>query len=149
DLAPAGWTTSGSLIFGANMRGRLQMMALRSDGDVVAVHPSPEAEVPLVVLGESIVFGRFPNGERTIPRGEGFVGRVFPTTGELLRLDADGVVSDLGPTHGFLSLICAGDRAPPCLLVERTSAGKAVAFAWDPETGRRGREVARWPLSSH
>ncbi len=146
DVAPAGWTASGSLIFGANMHGRLQIMALRPDGRIDVVRAGPAAEVPLTVLGETIVFGRFPGGENLIPRGDIIYGRLYPVHGELFRLGAEGNIVALGPTNGFLALRCAGDRAPPCLLIEK-SGDNASAARWDPESGARGREVARWSLS--
>jgi serine/threonine protein kinase len=146
DVAPAGWTASGSLIFGANMHGRLQIMALRPDDRIDVVRGGPTAEVPLAVLGETIVFGQFPGGENLIPRGDITYGRVYPPRGELFRLGPDGNAVALGAASNFLALRCAGDRAPPCLLMEK-SGDDAYAVRWDPESGVRGQVVARWSLS--
>ncbi|TMQ15900.1 MAG: hypothetical protein E6J90_24700 [Deltaproteobacteria bacterium] len=148
DLPAAGWTSSGSLIFGASVQGHLRIMARRSDGRVETVRKEPDAEVPLVVLGETIVFGRFPGGESTIPFFEVYLGRRYPD-GELFRLALpSGDVTSLGKTRGFLALLCAGGRATPCLLTER-SEGDVIAIDWDAETGARGRERARWPLTRY
>jgi serine/threonine protein kinase len=148
DLPAAGWTSSGSLIFGASVQGHLRIMALHPDGRVDTVRTGPAAEVPLVVLGETIVFGRFPGGESTIPFFDTPFGRKYPD-GELFRLTLPGgAVEPLGRTRGFSELLCAGGRATPCLLVERSEAD-AIAIDWDVETGARGRERARWPMTSY
>jgi hypothetical protein len=148
DLPAAGWTSSGSLIFGASVQGHLRIMAVRSDGRVETVRTGPVAEVPLVVLGETIVFGRFPGGESAIPFFEVSIGRRYPD-GELFRLALPGgAVTSLGKTRGFLGLACAGGRATPCLLTER-SENDVIAIDWDAETGARGRERARWSMTSY
>ncbi len=144
DVAPAGWTSSGALIFGANMHGRLQIMARYPDGTIDVVRAASVAEVPLVVLGDTIVFGQFPGGDRSIPMADELYGRKFPD-GELYRLDPGAAPRPLGPTHGFLALRCAGDRAPPCLLIEHEG-DDARAVWWDPASGARGREVSHWSL---
>ena len=145
DLPPVGWTSSGSLIFGANIQGHLRIMAATPDGKVETVHAGPVAEVPLAVLGESIIFGRFPGGESRFP----FLG--MPGTGgsdgELFRLTLPGGAPErLGTTSAFERVICAGGRAKPCLLAER-SKDEVLAIEWDPETGRRGGLRARWPIT--
>jgi hypothetical protein len=148
DLPAAGWTSSGSLIFGASMQGHLRIMALRPDGRIETVRTEPAAEVPLVVLGETIVFGRFPGGESTVPFFETPFGRRYPD-GELFRLALPGgAVEPLGTTRGFSELLCAGGRATPCLLVERSGL-EVIAIDWDAETGARGRERARWLMTSY
>jgi protein kinase-like protein len=148
DLPAAGWTSSGLLVFGASVRGQLRIMALRPDGGIDTVRTGPAAEVPLVVLGDTIVFGRFPGGESTIPFFEAPVGRRYPD-GELFRLVLTGGAPEpLGRTSGFHALLCAGGRATPCLLAER-SGGDAIAIDWDPETGARGRQRARWRMGSY
>jgi serine/threonine protein kinase len=148
DLPVAGWTSSGSLIFGASMQGQLRIMALRPDGRVETVRTDPVAELPLVVLGETIIFGRFPGGESTIPFFEVPLGRRYPD-GELFRLTRPGgAVTSLGTTRGFVALACAGGRTTPCLLMERDDAD-VVAIDWDAETGARGRPRARWPMASY
>lgn len=148
DLPAAGWTSSGRLIFGANLQGHLRIMAMDADGRIEPVREGPVAEVPFVVLGESVVFGRFPGGESTIPFFEGRVGRRYPD-GDLFRLDlSSGAVEPLGRTRGFSAILCAGGRATPCLLAER-SENEVVAVDWDPATGARGRERARWSIMRH
>ncbi len=59
-----------------------------------------------------------------------------------------GAVAPLGPTRGFSELLCAGGRANPCLLAER-SEGDVIAIDWDPETGARGRPRARWSMTGY
>jgi Protein kinase domain len=148
DLPAVGWTSSGSLIFGASVQGHLRIMARRPDGRVETVRTEPVAEVPLVVLGETIVFGRFPGGESTLPFFEAFLGRRYPD-GELFRIALPGGdVTSLGKTRSFMALACAGGRAAPCLLTERSGAD-VIAFDWDAETGARGRQRARWPIASY
>jgi hypothetical protein len=148
DLPAAGWTLSGLLIFGANVQGHLRIMAMGTDGRIETLREGPVAEVPLVVLGETIVFGRFPEGESTIPFSEIPVGRRYPD-GELFRLDLPGgAVQPMGPTRGFSAILCAGGRAPPCLLAER-SQGDVIAVDWDARTGARGRQRARWSMTSY
>jgi hypothetical protein len=143
DLAAVGWTSSGLLIFGAGLQGHLRIMALGPDGGVEALRMGPAAEVPLAVFGEAVVFGRFPGGESTIPFFETPFGRKYPD-GELFRLLRPGAaIEPLGPTRGFSELLCAGGRAAPCLLAER-SGDEVIGVDWDPATGRRGRERARW-----
>ena len=142
DLPATGWTTSGALIFGANIRGRLQVMARRPDGTIETLHAGIAAEVPLAVFGETIVFGRFPGGENTIPFFEAPLGRRYPD-GELFSIDPGGSPRALGPTHGFHGLLCAAT----CLLAER-SGGDVIAVDWDRKTGERGRQRARWSSSS-
>ncbi len=148
DLPAAGWTSSGSLIFGASVQGHLRIMASHPDRGVETVRTGPASEVPLAVLGETIVFGRFPGAERTVPFFETPIGRRYPD-GELFRLALPGgTVEPLGATHGFSALLCAGERATPCLLTER-SGGDLIAIDWDPGTGARGRQRARWPMTSY
>jgi serine/threonine protein kinase len=148
DLPPVGWTASGTLIFGANMQGHLRIMALRPDGRVETVHTGPAAEVPLAVLGEAIVFGRFPGGESTIPFFETPFGRRYPD-GELFRIASPGAAAEsLGRTRGFTALFCASGEATSCLLVER-SGTEVDAVDWDPATGARGRPRARWSLTRY
>jgi len=148
DLPAVGWTSSGRLIFGASERGHLRIMALHSDGTIETVRTGPAAEVPLAVFGETIVFGRFSGGERTIPFFETPFGRKYPD-GELFRLVLPGgAIESLGETRAFSALVCAAGRASPCLLVER-SGGDVIAIDWDPTTGARGRERARWLLTSY
>jgi serine/threonine protein kinase len=148
DLPAAGWTSSGSLIFGASVQGHLRIMAARADHGIETVRAGPSAEVPLVVRGDTIVFGRFPGGESTIPFFETPVGRRYPD-GELFRLALPGgAVVPLGKTRGFSALVCAGAHATPCLLMER-SEGSVTAIDWDPETGRRGPQRGRWPTTSY
>jgi hypothetical protein len=148
DLAAVGWTSSGLLIFGASVQGHLRIMALRPDGGMEAVRIGPAAEVPLAVFGEIVVFGRFPGGESTIPFFEPPFGRKYPD-GELFRLALPGgAVESLGATRGFSELLCAGGSATPCLLAER-SGGEVIAIDWDAATGTRGRERARWSITSY
>jgi hypothetical protein len=147
DLPAAGWTRGGNLIFGASVHGHLQLMERRGPGDANVVHPTESADVPLVVLDDSIVFGRFPGGEDFIPRGDIAYGRGYPTEGgQLFRLEPSGAVRALGPTRGFSGLRCAGDRTPPCILLERRQGLASTATMWDPESGARGREVLRYSL---
>jgi protein kinase-like protein len=145
DLPATGWTASGALVFGANVRGRLQVMTRRPDGAIESLHAATAAEVPLAVLGDTILFGRFPGGETTIPFFEAPLGRRYPH-GELFRRDPDGSQRALGPTHEFHALLCAAARGT-CLLAER-SGGDVIAIDWNPATGARGRERARWSMSS-
>jgi hypothetical protein len=148
DLPAAGWTSSGRLIFGASEQGHLRIMALHPDGAIEIVRSGPAAEVPLFVDGEAIVFGRFPGGEQTIPFFETPYGRRYPA-GELLRLTlASGAVEPLGSTAAFSALHCAATRDTPCLLAER-SGREVIAIDWDPSTGARGRERARWLATSY
>ena len=147
DLFAAGWTSSGSLIFGANLQGRLRIMRRRPDGSIETVRTGPAAEVPLLVLGETIIFGRFPGGESTIPFIEPPLGRRYPP-GELFRLAPGGAIESLGETRDFVTLYCAGGRAPPCLLAE-LSGNDVVAIDWDVATGARGPERARWSLTDY
>jgi hypothetical protein len=145
DIQPAGWTSTGALIFGASVHGRLTMMARRPDGQIEALRPAPAAaEIPLAVLGDTVIFGRFPGAERTL-LSIGKVARLYPVDGELFRLSA-GTTTSLGPTHAFTELRCAGDRAPPCVLTERVSETDLAAVKWDPVTGARGPVVARWSM---
>ena len=146
DLPAAGSTSSGALIFGANVRGRLRIMAARPDGSIETVHTGTAAEVPVAVLGESIVFGRFPGGESTVPFFEAPLGRRYPD-GELFRIDHPGDrPRSLGPTRGFHAMQCSTNPVT-CLLAER-SGGDVIAIDWDPQTGARGRERARWSMST-
>ena len=146
DLPAAGWTSSGLLIFGASLQGHLRIMALHPDGAIETVRIGPAAEVPLAVFGETVVFGRFPGGESMIPFFETPFGRKYPD-GELFRLALPGgAVEPLGATHGFSELVCAGGRATPCLLIER-SGSEVIAIDWDAGTGARGRERARWSIT--
>jgi serine/threonine protein kinase len=147
DLPAAGWTSSGLLIFGANVQGHLRIMGMYPDGKIETVRKGLVAEVPLVVLGDTIVFGRFPGGESTIPFFEIMVGRRYPD-GELFRLAPGGEPEPLGKTRGFKALLCPGERATPCLLAER-SGSDVIAIDWDAETGARGRERARWSMSGY
>jgi hypothetical protein len=148
DLPPAGWTTSGQLIFGANEQGHLRIMALHDDGAIETVRTGPAGEVPLAVFGETIVFGRFPDGERTVPFFETPIGRKYPD-GELFRLARPGAaIQPLGATPSFSALMCAAGRDAPCLLAERVGR-EAVAIDWDARTGARGRERARWLMTSY
>jgi len=148
DLPAVGWTSSGVLIFGASVRGQLRIMARQRDGRVETVRAGPVAEVPLAVLGESVIFGRFPGGESTIPFFETPFGRRFPD-GELFRLAGlGGAVESLGATRGFAAVICAGGQATPCVLLERSD-GDLIAIAWDPTTGTRGPVRARWAMTSY
>lgn len=148
DLPAAGWTSSGSLIFGASVQGHLRVMASRADHAIETVRTGPSAEVPFVVFEETVIFGRFPGGESTIPFFETPVGRRYPD-GELFRLALPGgAVVPLGPTRQFSALVCASERAASCLLMER-SEGDVIAIDWDPATGARGRERARWPTTSY
>ena len=73
------------MIFGANVQGHLRIMRMHPDGRVETVRTGPAAEVPFGVLGETIVFGRFPGDESTIPFLETPLGRNYPD-GELFRL---------------------------------------------------------------
>ena len=139
--------SSGALIFGAHVQGHLRIMRRLPDGRTETVRAGPAAEVPLVVLGETIIFGRFPGGESTIPFIEPPLGRRYPA-GELFRLDPGGALQSLGKTRDFVTLSCAGDRATPCLLAER-SGDDVVAFDWDAGTGARGRQRARWSLTMY
>src|SRR5262249_61470693 len=50
DFPPAGWAASRGIVIGANMRGRMQMMALRPDGRVDALHHGTAAEIPLALV---------------------------------------------------------------------------------------------------
>lgn len=143
DLPAAGWTSKNDLIFGADVGGRLQIMARHPDGSIDVVEPGPSAEVPLVVLGDSLIFGRFPDGEQSIPRVDYRFTREYPREGELFRREPDGTVVPLGPTHGFVGVVCAGDRTRPCLLLE-LEGDDVQAFAWDPETGARGAPASHW-----
>jgi serine/threonine protein kinase len=143
-LPPAGWMSDGSLVFGASVAGHARIMARRPDGRVDVVRSDPGAEVPLVVLGDAIIFARFST-EESISLAA--YGRHYPAEGGLFRLEPGGRIDSLGPTHDLLALRCAGDRAPPCLLMERVGDDGAHALEWRPETGARGREVARWSLS--
>ena len=146
DLPAAGWTDAGRLIFGASEQGHLRIKALDPDGTITTVRTGPTAEVPLVVAGESVVFGRFPGGEATIPFFETPVGRRFPD-GELFRLTlATGAVASLGATRGFSSLSCS-TATGPCLIAERDGA-HVIARAWDLATGARGAVRARWLATS-
>lgn len=148
DLPAAGWTSSGQLIFGGIEQGHLRIMALRPDGTVETVRTGPAAEVPLAVFGETIVFGRFPAGESTIPFFETPVGRRYPD-GELFRLVLPGgAVESLGPTHGFGALVCAAGHTAPCLLAERSTVD-LTAVEWDLSTGARGRPRAHWSVTSY
>ena len=147
DLPLAGWTSSGSLIFGTSVQGQLRIMRRLPDGTIETLRRGPAAEVPLVVLGETIIFGRFPGGEATIPFVEPPYGRKFPD-GELFRLAPDGALTPLGVTRGFRGIMCAAGRAPPCLL-EEYSGNDVVAIDWDAESGARGRERARWNVKSY
>jgi hypothetical protein len=144
DLPVAGWTPRGTMIFGASLHGHLQILEERSAGDAVVVHPTEAADVPLMVLGDAIIFGRFPGGEAAIPRADYPYGRFYPRWGFLFRLGPGGELRALGPTNGFVALRCAGDRALPCLLFERDQSLSAHATQWDPETGARSREVLRF-----
>ncbi|MEJ7596372.1 MAG: hypothetical protein WKG01_00565 [Kofleriaceae bacterium] len=146
DLPAAGFTASGQLIFGASEQGHLRIKSLEVDGTVATVRTGPTAEVPFVVAGETVVFGRFPGGEATIPFFETPVGRRYPD-GELFRLMlASGKVEPLGATRGFSSLSCA-TAVGPCLLAERSGA-YVIARDWDLATGARGPERARWLVTS-
>ncbi|HTE50209.1 MAG TPA: protein kinase [Kofleriaceae bacterium] len=147
DLFAAGWTPSGALIFGASVQGRLRIMRRLPDGTIDVVRAGPAAEVPLVVLGETIIFGRFPGGESTIPFIDPPRGRRYPE-GELFRLAPGGAIAPLGKTRDFVTLYCAGGRAPPCLLAE-LSGDDVIAIDWDVETGARGPERARWSLTAY
>ena len=148
DLPAAGWTSSGLLIFGASVQGHLRILCLRPDGTIETVRFGSAAEVPFAVVGETILFGRFPGGESTIPFFETPFGRKFPD-GELFRLTLPGgAVESLGRTRGFSELLCAGGRATSCLLVER-SGKEVIAIDWDARTGTRGRERARWPMTGY
>ena len=147
DLPAVGWTRSGRLIFGASTQGHLRIMAVARDGTIETVHSGSDAEVPLAVFGETVVFGRFAGGERTIPFFETPHGRRFPPRGELFALDlATGAVASLGVTTNFSALLC-GDRA--CLLAEGTAGSEVIAIDWEPSTGARGRERARWLMTSY
>jgi hypothetical protein len=146
DLPAVGWTTSGRLIFGASAQGHLRIMAVARDGTVETVRTGSVAEVPLAVFGETVVFGRFAGGERTIPFFETPHGRRYPPHGELFRLDlATGAVTSLGATRNFSALLC-GDHT--CLLSERAG-NEAIAIDWDPLTGTRGRERVRWLMTTY
>lgn len=148
DLPAVGWTSSGRLIFGASEQGHLRIMALDPDGTIEAVRTGPTAEVPLAVFGETIVFGRFAGGESTVPFFETPMGRRYPD-GELFRLALPGgAVEPLGPTRGFTALLCAGGRAPPCLLAERSGVDVTL-IDWDPQTGARGPARAHWLMTSY
>jgi hypothetical protein len=147
DLPAAGWTASGVLVFGASVQGHLRVMALSPDGRVETVGAGSAAEVPLAVLGEAIVFGRFPAGETSIPFFETPFGRRFPD-GELFRRASPGAAPvPLGSTRGFTGLFCPGAEAVSCLLAER-SGTEVDAVDWDPATGARGRRRAHWSLTS-
>jgi hypothetical protein len=148
DLPAAGWTSSGSLIFGSSVQGQLRIMRMLPSGVVETVRTGPASEVPLVVLGETILFGRFAGGESMIPFHEEPMGRRYPAEGDLFRLAPDGALRSLGRTHGFMNLICAGGSATPCLLQERAG-DDAIAIDWDAETGARGRERARWSMKRY
>ena len=143
DLPAAGWTSSGLLIFGASVQGHLRIMAMQPDGRVETVRTGTAAEVPLVVLGDTLIFGRFPGGDRTIPfSGAAAADRYVD--GELFRLALPGGSPEpLGSSRGFFALACAGGRVAPCVLAER-SGDDVIAVDWDPETGARGRQRARW-----
>ncbi|HEU4730961.1 MAG TPA: protein kinase [Kofleriaceae bacterium] len=148
DLPAVGWTSSGQLIFGASDQGHLRIMALHPDGTIETVRAGPAAEVPLFVLGETIVFGRFSGGESTIPFFETPMGRRYPD-GELFRLVLPGgAVESLGETRGFSALLCAAGRGSPCLLAERSGV-EVTAIDWDANTGARGRQRARWLATSY
>src|SRR4029077_19006815 len=122
--------------------------ALRPDGAIETVRFGSVAEVPSAVVGETILFGRFPGGESTIPFFETPFGRKFPD-GELHRLTLPGgAVESLGQTRGFSELLCAGGGATSCLLVER-SGKEVIAIDWDARTGTRGRQRARWSVTSY
>ena len=148
DLPAAGWTSSGSLIFGSSVQGQLRIMRMLPSGVVETVRTGSASEVPLVVLGETIVFGRFPGGESTVPFTEPPIGRRYPDDGELFRRTPDGALEFLDKTHGFMDLLCAGGRATPCLLQER-SGDDVIAIDWDSATGARGRERARWSMAEY
>jgi hypothetical protein len=142
DLPVAGWTDAGAMIFAASLGGRVEVMARSPGGRLDVVRDSAAAELPLAVLGARIVAGRFPGSVAALVPVDR-IGRVFPDDGALFRVDGDG--RPLGPTHGFRALRCAGDRAPPCLLFEYEGERGRVT-EWDPDTGARGRERARWSL---
>jgi hypothetical protein len=137
----AGWLGDGSLIFGGHVDGRIGIFRRWPDGRIDLVKPpAADSEIPLIVLGDDIVYGRFPGGERTYPYTDPAAGDVA-----LFRRTPDGRSLPLGISHRLIELVCAGDRAPPCFLLEAVSEG-ARAVAWDPRDGRRGAEAARWQL---
>src|SRR5206468_5531609 len=67
----------------------------------------------------------------------------------LFRLARPGAAAEaLGKTSGFISIICAGGRKRPCVLAE-WSGRDVVLVDWDPDTGARGSERARWVMTSY
>jgi hypothetical protein len=129
------------------VQGHLRIMRRHPGGAIEAVRTGPAAEVPLLVLGDTIIFGRFPGGESTIPFIEPPIGRKYPD-GELFRLPPGGAPESLGKTHDFVTLFCAGGRATPCLLAEHTG-DDVIAVDWNARTGARGRERGRWSLTRY
>src|SRR5262249_22659587 len=69
DFAPVGWTPSGALIFGANVRGHRQIMALGRDGAVEVLRLGHEDDVPLAVAGDAILFARLAGGAELFAPG--------------------------------------------------------------------------------
>jgi len=145
-----GWTSDGSLVFGGQVWGRFKLYALRPDGSTGPIQEAPVAEIPLCVLGDVIIYGRFPDGEMSFTRSP---PRVAKGEVALFRRTLSSAPVALGTTRGFIDLLCAGDRAPPCYLVERDDDAKVDSsrggtphrlVEWSPETGTRGRTVLRW-----
>jgi len=138
DTHVAGWTRDGSMIFGAQVAGRLSPFRRAPGGTLELIQNGPVAEIPLVVLGDDIIYGRFPDGEKTFPYNHPAAGEV-----QLLRRTLASEPVALGSSHQLTDVMCAGDRSPPCYLAEMVDSD-VRAVEWDPVTGTRGREVARW-----
>ncbi len=139
----AGWTSDGNMVFAGQIEGRFTLMSVRPDGPPRIVQETSVAEIPLCILGYTIIFGRFPDGERTYPWGQ------FPDREvTLFRRTLASAPVALGSSNGFVDLLCAGDRTPPCYLAEYDG-GHVRLVEWSPDTGIRGREVLRWPAADY
>ncbi len=139
----AGWTSDGTMVFAGQIGGRFSLVALGLDGRAETIQETGIAEIPLCVLGDVIIYARFFEGELFYP-----FGRIADRDVTLFRRTLASAPVALGTSKGFVDVLCAGDRAPPCYLAEQDGANVRL-LEWSPDTGTRGREVLRWSGPTH
>jgi hypothetical protein len=118
----AGFTPRGELVFGGKVGG-LPVTVIRDKTGATRLLEGATGR-PEAVVGDGIIVAIQDKEETRLVRA------------------GNGSPVELGVAPSFGGVICAGERAPPCLLAEREGDWLRL-FAWSVDDGKRGREVGK------